>query len=184
MSLQYAILGLLSYHPMTGYDLKKLFDDSINNFWAASLSQIYRELGTLENKGHLTSEIEKQNDRPDKRIYTITDQGKEAFRNWITDFPQKLSKEKRDEFTLRIFFGSNLTKEQLVVQFRRFLEETREYQEKVEYFRRISDQYVNEMELFHGEDIYWKLILRRASLNLETSVKWAEECIEELTKGN
>lgn len=180
MSLQYAILGLLSYRSMTGYDLKKMFDDSINNFWAASLSQIYRELGTLENKGHLTSVIEKQNDRPDKRIYNITDTGKEAFRDWITNFPQKLSKEKRDEFTLRIFFGSNLSREELIVQFRRFLEETREYQAKVEYFNRISDRYVSEMKLFHGEDIYWKFILRRAALNLETSAKWAEECIGEL----
>jgi DNA-binding PadR family transcriptional regulator len=67
---------------------------NINNFWAASLSQIYRELGALEKKGYLTSEIEKQDDRPDKRIYDITEEGKAAFREWITHFPEKLSKEK------------------------------------------------------------------------------------------
>ena len=79
MSLQYAVLGLLSYRQMTGYDLKKMFDESINNFWAASLSQIYRELGALEGKGYLTSVIEPQDDRPDKRIYSITEAGRAAF---------------------------------------------------------------------------------------------------------
>lgn len=184
MSLQYALLGLLSYRPMTGYDLKKMFDDSINNFWAASLSQIYRELGALENKGYLTSAVEKQNDRPDKKIYNITDTGRGAFREWITNFPEKLSKEKRDEFTLRLFFGSNLTREDLIIQFQRFIKEMQEHLEKVEYFHRISDQYVSQMELFHGEEIYWKFILRRAQLNLETSIKWANECLEELIKEN
>ena len=168
---------------MTGYDLKKMFDDSINNFWAASLSQIYRELGTLENKGYLTSVIEKQNDRPDKRIYSITDGGRDAFREWIRNFPEKLSKEKRDEFTLRIFFGSNLTKEELIFQFRRFKEEKQQQLEEIKYFYQISDRYVGDMELFNGEEIYWKFILRRAFLTVEMSVKWADECIEDLEKG-
>jgi PadR family transcriptional regulator AphA len=184
ISLQYAILGLLSYRQMTGYDLKKMFDDSINNFWAASLSQIYRELGTLENKGYLTSEIEKQNDRPDKRIYGITDGGRDAVREWISNFPEKLSKEKRDEFTLRIFFGSNLTKEELIFQFRRFKEEKQQQLEEIEYFYQISDRYVMDMELFNGEEIYWKLILRRAYLTVEMSIRWAGECIEDLEKMN
>lgn len=184
MSLQYAILGLLSYRSMTGYDLKKMFDESINNFWAASLSQIYRELGVLEGKGYLTSEIEKQNDRPDKRIYDITTEGIAAFREWITNFPDKLSKEKRDEFTLRLFFGSNLSKQDLITQLRRFLNEMEEQQKKIEYFNRISGQYVSQMKLFNGEDIYWKFILRRAFLNTETSIKWANECLEELMNEN
>jgi PadR family transcriptional regulator, regulatory protein AphA len=184
MSLQYAILGLLSYQPMTGYHLKKMFDESINNFWAASLSQIYRELGTLENKGFLTSEIEKQSDRPDKRIYSITDPGKDAFRNWITSFPEKLSKEKRDEFTLRIFFGSNLSKQELIVQFGRFLKEKQDQLEEIKYLRQMSDQYVGALKLFNGEEIHWRFILRRAYLNLEMSIQWANDCIDELEKDN
>jgi len=183
MSLQYAILGLLGYRQMTGYDLKKMFDESINNFWAASLSQIYRELGTLENKGYLTSAIEKQSEKPDKRIYSITEVGRDAFREWIRNFPEKLSKEKRDEFTLRIFFGSNLTKEELIFQFRRFKEEKQRQLEEIKHFYQISDRYVRDMELFNGEEIYWKLILRRALLTVEMSIRWAAECIEDLEKG-
>jgi len=44
MSLEYAILGFLNYHPYTGYDLKKIFDNSVQHFWVADQSQIYRTL--------------------------------------------------------------------------------------------------------------------------------------------
>ena len=36
MSLDHAILGFLSYEPMSGYDLKKLFDQSVAHFWPRS----------------------------------------------------------------------------------------------------------------------------------------------------
>lgn len=64
MSLPHAILGLLTYQPMTGYDLKQVFDTSINHFWSAHQSQIYRELAALESKGQVTSQIEPQEGTP------------------------------------------------------------------------------------------------------------------------
>lgn len=182
MSLQFAILGLLNYKPMTGYDLKKMFDESINHFWAASLSQIYRELGTLESKAYTTSVIQHQQDRPDKKIYSITESGKAAFKEWLNHFPDKLSKETRDEFTLRIFFGSNLSKEQLTAQFRRFIQEKKDKLELIQNLYQISDAYAKDMKLFNGEELHWKLVLRRAVLTLEMLIGWANECIGELNE--
>lgn len=180
MSLQFAILGLLEYKSMTGYDLKKIFDESINNFWAASLSQIYRELGTLENKGYLASVIQPQNDRPDKRIYNITEAGKTAFKEWIANFPQRVSKEARDEFTLRVFFGSHLSKEDLIKQFQRFKDEKLSDLEKTKSLNELSVKYTEEMQLFNNEELCWKFVLRRARLTLDMLIHWADECIEDL----
>ena len=44
MSLEYAILGFLSYKPFSGYEMKKAFDNSVRHFWYADQSQIYRTL--------------------------------------------------------------------------------------------------------------------------------------------
>ena len=57
MSLEYAILGFLNYSPMSGYDLKKLFDNSVRHFWPADQSQIYRTLGKLAEQGYVEREI-------------------------------------------------------------------------------------------------------------------------------
>ena len=51
MSLPHALIGLLLDRPMTGYDLKLLFDKELNSFWPAQMSQIYRELGNIGSKG-------------------------------------------------------------------------------------------------------------------------------------
>lgn len=182
MSLQFAILGLLEYKSMTGYDLKKIFDESINNFWAASLSQIYRELGTLENKSYVVSVVQLQRDRPDKKIYSITETGKAAFKEWLVNFPEKISKETRDEFTLRIFFGSNLSKKDLIKQFQRFKDEKLKNLEEIKSLNEISEKYTKEMKLFNDEELCWKFVLRRANLTLEMLIFWANECIENLEK--
>jgi len=182
LALRYAILGLLNYHDVTGYDLKKIFDDSIRNFWYASMSQIYRELNTLNEKGYVTSVIQPQSDRPDKRIYSITDSGRAAFKEWITHFPERLSKEKRDEFSLRLFFGSNLTKQELITQFERLIEEKKQQLDDVDRFLGLTEYYTKKLALFGGEELYWKFILRRAAMNLNTTIDWANECMTELKR--
>lgn len=184
MSLSFAILGLLTYGPRTGYDLKKIFDKSISNIWTASLSQIYRELSNLENKGHVLSTIHKQDDRPDKRIYTITEEGKNSFKEWLADFPEKLSSAQRDEFMLRIFFGSRLEKKELLKQFERFISQKSTYltllNEIEKNFSLCSNEFNVKSE--KKEELFWHLTIKRGQMTLETVIKWAEECITELNQ--
>ena len=46
--LKHGILGLLNYGDMSGYEIREVFQDSLNYFWTAQTSQIYREIGVLE----------------------------------------------------------------------------------------------------------------------------------------
>lgn len=48
--LKHGVLGLLNYADMTGYEIREIFNKSLNFFWQAQSSQIYRELRTLEKK--------------------------------------------------------------------------------------------------------------------------------------
>ncbi len=79
MSLDHAILGFLNYHPYTGYDLKKIFDTSIRHFWPADQSQIYRTLARLEENGWAVMERIPQEDRPDRKVYHITEAGRPSY---------------------------------------------------------------------------------------------------------
>ncbi len=180
MSIQYAMLGLLKYKPMAGYDIKKLFEMSIGNFWSARLSQIYRELGMLEGKGCLTSTILEQLDRPNKRIYSITNKGREVFDEWIKNFPQQFPQEIKDEFTLRVFFGSNLSKKDLIEQFKNFIQGKNTFLEKLDAIS--TEKYSKEMSLINNEEIYWKFVIRKAYLTCEMLTNWANECMEELIR--
>lgn len=91
MTIRYAILGLLSREPLSGYDLKKLIADSDVFYWSGSNNQIYRALVDLHRDGLVTQEVQPQEDRPARKIYTITGAGRDALRAWVLtppDLPQ------------------------------------------------------------------------------------------------
>jgi DNA-binding PadR family transcriptional regulator len=85
----WAVLGLLSMPgERSGYDLKKWADSSLRYFyWSPALSQIYTELKRLEQLGFAVSRIASQDELRNKRLYTITDAGREALEHWVRDSP-------------------------------------------------------------------------------------------------
>ncbi len=184
MALRYAVLGLLGYSPMSGYDLNKMFGESINHFWHASMSQIYRELNALEADGLLTSEVCHQPDKPDRRVYSVTPGGRAEFKRWLKDFPERPLKRTRDEFSLRLFFGGSMDKRDLLAEFRRFRDQKRNNLKQIGELDRMTKDYAQKLSLFGNEEIYWRFILKKARRSLEASIDWADECIAELEEGN
>src|SRR5215475_8225271 len=77
-----AILACLTEHPMTGYELAKTFDSSIGFFWKTDHQQIYRELSRLRDRGHIQGREVVQSGKPNKLVYTLTSEGRAAFRHW------------------------------------------------------------------------------------------------------
>ena len=83
MSLNHAILGFLRYGPQTGYDLKKVFDVSVRHFWPAQQSQIYQSLGKLTEDGLIECEVVPQTDRPNRKLFHITQEGQAELLRWL-----------------------------------------------------------------------------------------------------
>ena len=102
--LKYILLGFLNLNSSTGYDLHAHMEASTGHFWHAKLSQIYTTLKKLEAEELIQSEVEEQDDRPDKRIYYITEKGRTALQHWLgqpnTDMDQVKSK-----MLLRLFLS-------------------------------------------------------------------------------
>jgi DNA-binding PadR family transcriptional regulator len=84
MALGDAILACLTEHPMTGYELAKTFDSSIGFFWKTDHQQIYRELSRLRDRGYIQGREVVQTGKPNKLVYTLTPEGRTAFRNWAS----------------------------------------------------------------------------------------------------
>jgi DNA-binding PadR family transcriptional regulator len=82
LALGDAILACLTERPMTGYELAKTFDSSIGFFWKTNHQQIYRELSRLRDRGHIQGREVVQSGKPNKLVYTLTPDGKAAFRHW------------------------------------------------------------------------------------------------------
>jgi PadR family transcriptional regulator, regulatory protein AphA len=112
MSLAHAILGWLHKEPMSGYDLKKQFDQGIGYFWPADQMQIYRTLERLVEQGMAVVHEEIQHERPNRKIYTVTDTGREELRHWLTS-PQSLPIF-RDPLLIQLFFAAPLSNVEII----------------------------------------------------------------------
>lgn len=88
MSINYAILGILSVEPLTGYDLKKIMQDSPFLYWSGNNNQVYKALLELHDNGYVTSELLHQDAAPSKKVYTITDTGLAELRIWSLARPE------------------------------------------------------------------------------------------------
>ena len=76
MALRHAVLAALLEGEASGYQLAKRFDVSVANFWSATPQQLYRELDRLEAEGLVHARLVRQQRRPDKRVFTLTDRGR------------------------------------------------------------------------------------------------------------
>ena len=88
MTIQYAILGLLSWRPMSGYDLKKLIADSQSLHWSGNNNQVYRTLVQLHEAGLVEIEVQQQENYPARKEYRLTEQGANELRNWVLSAPE------------------------------------------------------------------------------------------------
>ena len=103
--ITYGILGLLAYWgPMSGYDIKHMFDHTLAPMWGAAHSQIYKELRRMKEFGWVEMEREEQESRPDRKVYTVTAEGLAALRDWQAQPAEVL--QLRDDLLLKLLFGS------------------------------------------------------------------------------
>ena len=100
MSLGDAVLAALLEGESSGYDLAKDFDASVANFWAATPQQLYRELERLAEQGLIQARVVEQERRPNKRMFSLTDAGYEAIRQFTAKPPKPSAI--RDELLIKV----------------------------------------------------------------------------------
>jgi len=96
-TLSYGLLGLLANESLSGYDLML----KMNLFWHTRHSHIYPLLAKLEEEGYVEFTLVKQSAKPDKKVYTPTEIGIEAVKEWLkTDTNEPVNK---DEMLLKTY---------------------------------------------------------------------------------
>ncbi len=106
MSLRFAILGLLSTGPKSGYDLKKIMQSSPFMYWSASNNQIYSTLLDLKKEAYVENETLSQEGLPAKKPYSITEQGLKLLKCWVASVPETL--EFRKSFLIQLAWSEQL----------------------------------------------------------------------------
>lgn len=180
MSLEHAILGFLSYHPYSGYDLKKIFDTSVRHFWPADQSQIYRTLARLAGQGYAEVEKVPQQDRPDRKVYHITQAGRAELLSWLSG-PPPLD-EPRSAPLIQVFFAGQLSDEEVLAKFEGFAAIMRAVLEQYEKVPAQVGPYHEEIGS-PRETFFWMLTLENGIRSMRATLDWAESVIERIKAG-
>jgi DNA-binding PadR family transcriptional regulator len=167
----FAVLGQLAYGPSSGYEVKARLEAGAAYFWHASYSQVYAELRRLEGLGLVTEERVVQEGRPNKRVYTITEAGREALRGWLAE-PWGLA-HLRDESLVKLTLSGPLAREEVVAHMRRL---------KAAHERRRADFEARIAELPQDAALHLRLALRKGVHAQTAFAAWCQEVVDELSR--
>jgi PadR family transcriptional regulator AphA len=98
-----AVLGVLSFGPSTGYEIRKLLSETTSHFWKESYGQIYPTLEELHRE-ELIEIAEYDTTGRETRRFAILPGGEESLRAWVRS-PEALIKPGRNELLLKLFFA-------------------------------------------------------------------------------
>ena len=174
--LKHGILGLINNGDKTGYEIKTVFRDSLNHFWTAQTSQIYRELQTMEKAGWISQSHVTQTGKPDKNVFSITPAGRDELLRWLRD--DNLPGGFRNPFLMKTFFMGELPVEENIAFFKAFRDasvfpdEGKQAAANADLYR----QAVSQPE----KAVYWKLTIEFGRMYEKMQREWCEYCIREL----
>jgi DNA-binding PadR family transcriptional regulator len=170
-----AILACLTEGPMTGYELAKTFDSSIGFFWKTDHQQIYRELSRLRDRGYIQGREVVQTGKPNKLVYTLTPEGRAAFRHWAARPSSPASI--KDDLLVRLYALEAVDIEPLRADLMARLEHHRDRYERYQRIvtKRFPDGTASPADM-------GKLLNLRIGLRHEKMVaEWCEEAITALS---
>jgi len=173
----YSILGILSSGPKSGYGIKKYIEGSISYFWAESFGQIYPTLKLLIEERLISTAEDKNNNKLECKIYTITEMGSQKLQIWLNQPVEDITFD-RNELLLKLFFSADTS-----------------VQSNINNINLYRNRRVRELDIYnaiekdmkrHPEDndifFHQMLTLRHGQAICGAIVKWCDESINILNK--
>ncbi len=174
--LRHGILGLLNYGDMSGYQIMAVFRDSLNYFWTAQTSQIYRELQTLEERGYVTHTVVKGGSRPDSKLFSITDEGKCELLKWLGT---ENCFDSRSRLLMLTFFRGELSTAENIRFFRSIKESALKFGSGMNMPEGSADLYSKAIDM-PERSIYWKMTVEYGKMYTKMLCDWCDSCIKML----
>jgi PadR family transcriptional regulator, regulatory protein AphA len=175
LSLKHAILGFLNMRPFSGYELYKLFNGSVNNYWSATHTQIYKALSELARVKMVEIELVHQETNPDKKVYHLKQSGKAELQNWL-ETPLDLAPV-RDKFLVQFSFSDSLDDKDIICNIESYIEKINEKMDVIK-----AGHYSEYLKYAHSnrEKFLWEKTLEHGIRSYENELHWLRDCLSEL----
>ena len=179
MALKHTLLGLLILYPRTGYDLYKRMEHARFLLESASLRRIYPTLKQLTEDSLVTFKVEPQEGKPDRKVYSVTDEGEAVFLDWLRTSPEA-DCPFADHFS-RSFFWGMLDKETLLARLSELLNT---FQRRLDWLKGWEvDPPVGPCRPFVDSERVtdvWNQMMAYGRAETETQIRWLQETMQHI----
>jgi DNA-binding PadR family transcriptional regulator len=180
VSIKHAILGLLAGGPLHGYDLKAAFESELAPGDTLNFGQVYTTLDRLHRDGLVSPEVVTQTERPDRKVYSLTEEGRRELADWLGK-PTTPDLGLRDETFLKLMLARRLARAGggavTADPFRVLAAERRACLGRLHDVAGRQAQAEQE-----GAPLAQRLLLELEALRLDALHRWLEHCEEQLRR--
>ena len=172
MSIKFAILGLLHYRDMHGYEIKKHIERNFGHMWSINYGQIYPNLKTLAHEGLVVMrEFNQIGEKgPNRKLYSLTEAGRREFSRWLAEDPEK-NMILRDPFLMRfVFYGFGDRERSLEL-----------IDDQIKLWSKMLTTRQENIKRWRGEDLHVRLV---AELGLDLNrmlLEWLQKAKREIS---
>ena len=171
-TLKHAILGLLNQSDMTGYELTKQFETTLSEFWYTTHSHIYPELKKLTEEGCVEFHVEISGTSLEKKVYAITQKGRDEFIQWLNTQSQ-MKHTPKDESRLKIFFSQSLPENKQIEMLEDQLDQ---HTKRLEHLKNNQKKFT-QVPNRHSHEFGDYMVLMGAIMREETTCEWLKKCL-------
>jgi DNA-binding PadR family transcriptional regulator len=169
---KYAILGLLAYAPLSGYDIRRIYAQSLGNFWSESYGHIYPILKRVVDEGLATRDVQPHAGKPDRHVYTITEGGRDELHRWLAQPPEP--HKERVELLLKLFHGWEMGPAVMIEHVKQCRAEHQGFLQKYGHY---DEAMAHENE---PPTPYWLMTVSCGRHISEAYIEWCDETIAKL----
>jgi DNA-binding PadR family transcriptional regulator len=167
-----AVLGLLCENPLYGYTIEKIIDERGMRHWTdIGFSSIYYVLKRLESRHLITSSHEQQEDKPSRKVYTITGTGRDLMKEKVRSLlaqPRRIA----SPVDLGIVYNRLLSREEMIACMKERMEALDKSIRALQARRDLHQQ--------NNKPWFVLAISGRALMHLATEKEWAGQFIREV----
>jgi len=163
--LDFAILGLLKKESLSGYQIRKVFEETAMGNYSSSPGSIYPALKRMQQLRYIGQIL---NDSSGKMQFAITPKGLEVLKDWILKPLALVDVQKRlDELLLRFAFMDDLVDKAQVLLFLDSLIEL------IQTHLTVLKEYVQQTE--HQNPYYAQLAVDHGIQTLKATLSWSKK---------
>ena len=163
------LLGLLRKSEMYGYQIIELIKVHFDFSIAITTPTAYRLLRKMAEEGWIAYRDEKVGNRPERRVYSITEQGEEAFQHLL--YQSLAGYQPADHVSaVSLAFLTLLPPQESLP----LLEKRKQMIE--EYLKRLNEVATRRMQYY--------LVLENQQLHVETELFWVQNLIDRVRDGS